>query len=176
MKLRTKRLTLISGDAEHLRTEMESPEKLGVLLNTAVPEGWPPGEYDRHAQEYFYELLNTSGKELKGWLIWYIILNENEERGSTLIAAGGFYGPPNDKGEVEIGYSVVTAYQGKGFGTELADGLIKYAFNDGRVNKVVAHTSMSNVASCKVLEKLGFTYVGEGKEEGSIRFELNKLS
>ncbi|HPX82616.1 MAG TPA: GNAT family N-acetyltransferase [Syntrophales bacterium] len=59
---------------------------------------------------------------------------------------------------VEIGFSIMPAWQNFGYATELAELLIKNAFTDGRVLKVIAHTTPMNLASCKVLEKCGFNY------------------
>jgi len=57
MRIETHRLTLIPQTLEHLRIELEEPGRLGVMLNARVPPGWPPGEYDRDAMEFFRSLL-----------------------------------------------------------------------------------------------------------------------
>ncbi len=79
----------------------------------------------------------------------------------TVIGFGGFKGPPGDDGMVEIAYGVVPDYQGKGFATEAAQALVNYAFSDGRVRIVRAHTLPEPNASTRVLTKCGFRRMGE---------------
>ena len=56
--LETERLRLAAATLDHLHAELESPKALGHLLHARVPEGWPPGEYDRTAIEF----RNLSGR------------------------------------------------------------------------------------------------------------------
>ena len=68
MRIETQRLTLIPTTLEHIRTELEEPSRLGALLGVRVPEGWPPGEYDRDAMEFFRSLLESDAQRYEGWL------------------------------------------------------------------------------------------------------------
>ncbi len=56
----TGRLLLVAATPDHLRTELDSPSKLGFMLNADVPADWPPGEYDRKAQEFFLDLMELA--------------------------------------------------------------------------------------------------------------------
>ena len=60
--LQTNRLDLTAATFDHIRAETESSERLAQLLETRVEPGWPPGEYDRDAQDFFgagrYNLIN----------------------------------------------------------------------------------------------------------------------
>jgi len=78
-----------------------------------------------------------------------------------VIGFGGFKGPPEAEGVVEIAYGVVPDYQGKGFATEAAKALVAYAFSSGRVRVVRAHTLAEPNASTRVLAKCGFRHLGE---------------
>jgi len=73
----------------------------------------------------------------------------------ALVGFGGFKGPPID-GEVEIGYAISTARQGRGLATGAARQLIGTA-RDGGVIRVVAHTLATPNASTAVLAHCGFT-------------------
>ena len=66
------------------------------------------------------------------------------------------------------------AYQGRGHATELVHALVKQAFADPRVSRVIARTTVNNPASCRVLERSGFLRVGPGKEPGSLGYELTR--
>ena len=87
------------------------------------------------------------------------------------LAAGGFLGPPNDSGEVEIGYSVLPAWRNHGYATELVTSLTAHAFNDVRVLKIIAHVPTQNQESIRVLTRKGFMKTDITNEDGDIRFE-----
>jgi ribosomal-protein-alanine N-acetyltransferase len=78
------------------------------------------------------------------------------ERSTGLVVGGiGFLSPPA-QGTVEIGYGIGPSRQGRGYATEAAQAVVAYAFEDGGVMAVVAGTDSDNVASQRVLEKVGF--------------------
>ena len=60
----------------------------------------------------------------------------------------------------EIGYSVLSAYRKRAIATEAIEALIPLAYDVARVLTVRAYTLPANVASRRVLEKLGFTQDG----------------
>jgi [ribosomal protein S5]-alanine N-acetyltransferase len=59
--------------------------------------------------------------------------------------------------EVEIGYRVAAAWWGRGIATEMASTLVGVARDLG-LREIVAFTLPENVASRRVMEKVGFTY------------------
>ena len=78
-----------------------------------------------------------------------------------VIGRCGFKGPPEADGVVEIAYGVAPEHQGKGYATEAAAALVSYAFSNGQVRVVRAHTLPEANASTRVLTKCGFQRVGE---------------
>lgn len=167
----TKRLELAAATPEHVLAELEDPRRLAFLLNAAVEPGWPPGEYDRNAQEFFRERLLEGGPAAIGWYSWYAIRREGHGGPDVLAGAGGYFGPPDGEGEVEIGFSVMPAWRGLGFATEMAEALIFNAFADPRVFRVVARMEPRNSASRRVLEKCRFRCSGDD-EAGNRRYEI----
>ncbi len=176
IELFTEHLVLVAATFEYVSAEIDSINSLASLLDTKIEEGWPPGEYDRGAQEFFKERLQQEGASSVGWYTWYAIRRFSESRSSVLIGACGYFGPPNKEHEVEIGFSVMPSWQKCGYATEMSQALIKNAFADSRVNKVIAHTTATNTASLKVLKKCQFVYVGENQENKTQRFEILKNS
>ncbi len=172
VRLSTKRLELTAATPDHLHAEIQSPEHLASLLKVQVEPGWPPGEYDREAQEFFLSRLKEGGIAVTGWYTWYAVRCGDAYQQRLLVGAGGYSGPPNQAGEVEIGFSIMPAQQGLGYATELAEALVQHAFADIRVKKVAAHAAPLNLASSRVLEKCGFRFVCEDGESGSRRFEI----
>jgi RimJ/RimL family protein N-acetyltransferase len=55
----------------------------------------------------------------------------------------------------EIGYAVLPAHAGRGYATEAARPLLAVAFDDLRLHRVIGRVEARNVASARVLEKLG---------------------
>ncbi len=174
VKLSTNRLDLIAATLDHICAEIEAPERLASLLNAQVETGWPPGEYDRDAQEFFRDRLKEGGEAAIGWYGWYAIQRGTSDRSSVLVGTGGYFGPPSEVGTVEIGFSVMPAWQGLGYATEIAEALIENAFTDMRVRKVIAHAAPVNLASCKVLEKSRFRFVCREEESGNNLFKISR--
>ena len=88
------------------------------------------------------------------------------------MASGGFKGPPQD-GTVEIGYSVLPQFQGRGYATEMVRALIDWAFAQPGVLRIVAETTENNVASMRLLHRLGFAHTEPAVEPGHIRLVLD---
>lgn len=65
------------------------------------------------------------------------------------------------EGSAELGYWIGEEYQGKGYATEASRVLIKRAFDDLNIERIYASYKCENMASKRVLEKLGFRYYGE---------------
>ena len=97
----------------------------------------------------------------------------------TLVGWGGFKGPPDSDGAVEIGYAIAPAWEGRGVATAAAGALVAEAWATPEVRAVQAHTlsDPGGAASVRVLEKLGFARDGENLD-GDVgivwRFRLDR--
>jgi RimJ/RimL family protein N-acetyltransferase len=60
---------------------------------------------------------------------------------------------------MRLGYRLRKASWGRGFATEGVRALIRRAFSEMGVRRVVAHTYETNVASRRVMEKAGMSFV-----------------
>ncbi len=89
-----------------------------------------------------------------------VILRESGQE----IGSAGFKGPPDDEGMVEIAYGIAPDHQSRGYATEAAAALTDFALADSNVKIVRAHTLPERNASCRVLEKCGFEFLGEAIE------------
>lgn len=96
----------------------------------------------------------------KGWGVWFVIHSTS----NLVIGDAGFKGKPNNQKIVEIGYSIISDFQNNGFATEAVRGIIDWAFSSNQVDKIVAECAEENLASIKVLEKIGMirTYSKDG--------------
>jgi RimJ/RimL family protein N-acetyltransferase len=170
-KLKSNRLTLIASTLEHVRTELEAPEKLSALLEAEVSKAWPTGEYDRDAMVFFRACFEQGGEAVEGWYGWYAVREADSLSARALVGAGGYFGPADSDGTVEIGYSVLPEWQRRGYASEMVASLVAHAFTFPGVNRVIAHTTDANPASIAVLNRCGFRGAGTGRE-GALRFEI----
>lgn len=60
---------------------------------------------------------------------------------------------------VDIGYSLITEYEGHGYAFEAAQGILAYGFHECSLNVIQAITTKDNHRSQKLLEKLGLSYL-----------------
>jgi len=172
-RISTERLDVVCATLEHLSAELHAPEHLAGLLGAEVPMGWPPGQYDRDALEYFHGRLLEDGETNPGWYSWYAM---TKTQPATVIAAGGYIGPPNAAGEVEIGFSVMPQWRRQGYAAELARALTARASADPRVRTIVAHAAPSNTGSRSVLLRSGFAETAQTNDDGDTRFEWRESS
>ena len=81
-----------------------------------------------------------------------------------VVGSAIFKGEP-DAGWVEIGYGVAAGHQRRGVATEGVAALVRLAFERPEVSAVYAETGVDNVASRRVVEKVGFTWAGQRASE-----------
>lgn len=153
----TSRLQLLSCTLQYFEALLQGKDVLGELLDIDIPEEWT--EYPEIILVAYDKLRNDPS--MLGWF-FYLVVHQEDKR---LIGAGGFKGRPDNQGTVEIGYEITPAYREQGYGTELTQALVRFAFNHSYVQKVVAHTEEEYNAAVKVLQKSGMHFVGEAPEQ-----------
>lgn len=168
--IRTPRLDLVVATLDLLRAELDSPARFAERLGLAVPDGWPPGEYDEGAIRWVVGKLEEDASRSEWWF-YYVVRRATAEAPAALVGCAGYKGPPDESGTVEIGYSVLPAEQRRGYASEATRGLLDHAFAHPGVRRVIAQTLPHLVPSIGVLDKCGFRLVGPGFEDGAILFE-----
>ncbi|HKW11833.1 MAG TPA: GNAT family N-acetyltransferase [Gemmatimonadaceae bacterium] len=83
-----------------------------------------------------------------------------ETESKTAVGGGGFKGPPDSDGMVEIAYGINETHRGRGYAKEVAAALVDYA-RSARARVIRAHTRPENNASAHVLAHCGFERIGE---------------
>jgi RimJ/RimL family protein N-acetyltransferase len=96
------------------------------------------------------------------------------------------HGPdqPDDPGVADLGYRLLQRQWRKGFASAGARELVRYGFEDLRLDRIIAQTISANAASRAVMERVGLTYVRtfpssmtapvEGLEEGEVEYEITR--
>jgi len=78
-----------------------------------------------------------------------------------------------DHRSAALGYCLDDAAWGEGYATEAARALLQWAFDTLDLNRVQAETDTRNVASARVLEKLGFVREGTLREDCVVNGEVS---
>lgn len=98
------------------------------------------------------EIYNEKAYHVQYWPIFTLSSNE-------LIGCCGLR--PYRKNEYEIGIHLLPQFWGKGYAMEAASAAINYAFSVLNADALFAGHNPHNIASAKVLHKLGFSYIGD---------------
>ena len=81
--------------------------------------------------------------------------------------------------EVEILYGIQPPEWGRGFATEIAQAVLRYGFETAGLARVWGVADRENVASRRVLEKVGMTFEGlvviDGREEARYAIRAEDL-
>lgn len=82
-----------------------------------------------------------------------------EKSSQSIIGMGGLT-PWVFEGEemIDITYRLHSSIMGRGLGTELARGLVQFAFDTLKLKEITATITPDNIASKKIVEKLNFKY------------------
>lgn len=122
---------------------------------------------DPEVQKYTGDKLLHTLEEAKDILV-NVIFKDYETHGygrlaviykpdNKLIGFTGFKNLPELNGETDLGYRFIPEYWGKGIATESAIMSLKYGFEDLGLKTIYAFAEPDNIASVKIIQKLGFS-------------------
>ena len=152
-------MRLVRPDLALLDTAVEGDGPLAARLGVAVAPGWVSfGD----ALAYTRDRVAEDPGDPR-WSTCFFVAEEPPE----LVGWGGFKGPPDAEGAVEIGYEIAPARRGRGLATAAAEAMVADAFADPAVHRVIAHTLPEPNASNHILRKLGFAFDGDALERGT---------
>lgn len=168
--METKDIKLIAGKPEDMRALIEGEEAFTKVFGYRVAEGIR--DFLGEANPEFLE--KTQAEPADVWVHGFYMVHQADH---AVIGMGGYKGPPDENGVVEISYGIAPGYQNKGYATEAAMAMTAYAFDSGKVCTVRAHTLPEESASTQVLVKCGFSRIDEvmDPEDGRVwRWEKQK--
>jgi RimJ/RimL family protein N-acetyltransferase len=172
LRRQTERLLLVAGDLELALAERDNRKKFSELLDADVPANWPPPLNDDDSLNWVISFFKANPGAV-GWSLWYFLLDRPGEQ-RLAIGIGGLKGLPSPNGTAEVGYSVIPEFQHRGYAPEATKALVTWIFGHPQVTCVIAHTLPELQPSIRVMEKLGFTFIGAGEEPGTIGYELKR--
>lgn len=152
--LETKRLILRQLDSKddqeifRLRSDSEINKYLDRQVSDTIA----------HARNFINQV--NEGVNENAALYWGINLND----GTVLIGTICLYNFSDENDSCEIGYELLTDFQGKGIMKEAVEKVISYAFDIINVQTIEAFTHKNNLQSVKLLGKLLFQQSGKPDE------------
>ncbi len=139
-----------------LRLILVSLDDAADMLVGRRQDRWHP-DYPRQDDVDAASMVRPGGST---WGVRHVV-HEQQAVGSI-----GCYGPPDDAGEVEIGYGLVPAVWRRGIASEAIAGVL--AETDRLGVRVRAAVLPWNAGSLRVLAKSGFTELRGSDEDGQL--------
>jgi ribosomal-protein-alanine N-acetyltransferase len=142
----TERLTLrqlVISDAQEIFT-LRSDSEINKYLDRQVSNTI---EDARNFINKVNENINKNDS-----LYWAITFSAR----NILVGTICLFGFSDENGSCEIGYELLTNFQGQGIMKEAAEKVIDYAFNTIKVKKIEAFLHRDNQSSIKLLDKFSF--------------------
>jgi len=133
-------------------TEDDIPELIaliGVREVAATTLRIPHPYQERHAREFLATVAKQNELRLS-----------IRQRSDRLLCGGICLHPEAQHSHAELGYWIGVPYWGKGYATEAAKAVVRYGFEQIKLNRIFAHHFKHNPASGKVLRKIGMKYEG----------------
>jgi len=169
--IETERLSLYLIAPNELITLFEDPENLSiytgkpftnpdrVLIDDSGPLPW------RVPQVKEDPLVNI-------WFVRWIVLKATNE----IIGSVSFHGAPNHSGMIEIGLGIEPSFQNQGYASEALMGMWSWVIDQPGVQTLRYTVSATNKPSMRIIEKFGFTHVGQQLDEIDGPEEIYEMS
>lgn len=170
----TERLELIPASVALCDAEREGRQALERALRVRVPASWPPPVFEADDIERIRRQLEREPPSA-AWTLHYLVLREHVPgQARDLLGIAGYVAPPSSDGAVEIGYAVAEEHQRRGYATEAVEALVRNAFRDPGLVRLIATTYPTLPASIQVLRKAGFAQTEHHPETGLLTYELRR--
>lgn len=136
---------------------------------TAKYQSWDTPYSEAQAAAFIESLQHLTSSILGEWYQLAIELKSTRQ----IIGDCAFCILAEDGKQGEIGFTLARKYQGNGYATEAVICLLNYLFNHLNLHRVRANCDPENIASIKLLERVGMRL--EGRFIKSLWFKNNWL-
>ena len=145
---------------ERLTLSVLLPEEIEALMagdvrrvELALGFTYPPDNPNRGIDlSWHLKALRADSSQLQ-WRIRVIV----ERSTNTVVGSINLKGPPDEDGDVEIGWGLNEEVRGKGYATEAAAAVMQWAFRQADVRSVSATVPDDNKPSQQVARRVGLT-------------------
>jgi ribosomal-protein-alanine N-acetyltransferase len=142
----------VPGDAADLFSYSSDPEVM-KYDSPSVPM--------REMAEAVAAIENSRQRFVSKESINWSIVFKDENR---VIGSLGFYFLDRVYYKVDLGYTVARPYWRRGIATEAGRALLQFGFETLHLHRINVDTRIDNIASVRLMEKLGFRYEGVRRE------------
>ena len=120
-----------------------TPKKYAYLLNS----------WDSYKDINEYKILDAMSIDVFIWSVF------SKETGECIgYVECNSFDSENPTSDIRgVGWFIDPKYQGKGYGYEAAKAMIDYMFDECEISEIRTYAAIPNIASWKLMEKLGFT-------------------
>jgi len=120
---------------------------------------WGPNT-KTESENFVRQSISDANQKIRSRFVFAIILKEN----GNMIGTGEINIRNFTNKVGEVGYIINPEYWGLGFATETAKILIDFGFNQLKLHRIFATCDPKNIASSRVLEKVGMFKEGRMRE------------
>jgi len=152
--LRLKTARLNTRDVE----ESDFDELLRIYNRKENMQYVSDGNYHWTKEQLIAKYRKFKKNAPEGYGIFTIELKDTNQ----IIGEAGLFNSFDNLSVPELGYIIDSAYWRQGFGTEICQGLIDYAFSTLKTEQLIARMYTANQASVLVSEKCGMKKVKNG--------------
>jgi ribosomal-protein-alanine N-acetyltransferase len=161
MELETPRLRILPLTPDAIDALLAGDgARLKELTGARFPEPVRPPPLTEDVLPQVRDRLRKSPDAL-GWWTWLVVRKDSGEA----VGSVGFGGGPDGHGAVMIGYATYPNVERRGFATEAAGALVRWALAHPEVARVCASMPPDNHAAIRVAQKLGMRLLGTVWEE-----------
>jgi RimJ/RimL family protein N-acetyltransferase len=160
--IRTERLELVSMTLSFMEALLAGDTgAAGTAIGAAVP-----ANLREHIEDFLrYRLAQVKADpSIRRWLGRAMVLAEPDGT-RRVVGTIGFHGPPDERGRLEIGYSVQASYRRRGFAREAVRAMLDWAATEHDIHRFIASISPTNEASLALTRAFGFVQTGEHIDE-----------
>jgi RimJ/RimL family protein N-acetyltransferase len=145
----------------------DAPAMFALYSDAAVMRYWsfPPWTEAAEADAY---LVRAAAHAAQGLALPWAIADIADDR---LVGTATLHSLQREQGRAELGYALAPSHQGRGLAAEALRLLLGHAFGPLALRRVEADVDPRNVASCRLLEALGFTREGLLRERWRVAGE-----
>lgn len=155
--IETERLRLVVLFAEEVRALVDpDTDRAGRLAGVRFPPGWPEEPEPREGLAWHVRHLEADPAQTL-WRIRIIVERSSE----SVVGSVNLKGPPDETGDVEIGWGLVESCRGRGYAFEASSALLRWLFSQPGVRSVSATVPADNLASRRLAARLGLAVTSD---------------
>jgi ribosomal-protein-alanine N-acetyltransferase len=141
------------------QADWEAVHSYGSDLEVVRYMDWGPN-IEKETKEFIERAITHTKEKPRGTYTLAIVLKQENK----LIGGCGLYVSSPENREGWIGYCLHRDFWGQGYATETAKALLKFGFDQLNLHRIFATCQPANVASARVLEKIGMQREGHFRE------------